>query len=243
MADIHTFVAQTRDKGAKGAARAVRRSGRVPAVIYGNKQDPELISLDGRDILRALHRGAFTSKLVDIDVGGKKTRVLPRDVQLDPVKDRPVHVDFLRIVGASRIRLMVPVVFTDDLKSPGLKKGGVLNVVRHEIEFQCRADSIPEKIIISLDGREIGDSIHISAVNLPDGITPVISNRDFTIATIAPPTTQEVDVKPTAAEGAAATAASPASGAAAPAAGDAKAAAPAAGAAKAAPAAKPTAKK
>ena len=195
MSDIHTIVAESRDKGAKGAARAVRRLGRVPAVIYGNKQEPELISVDSRDIMRALHRGAFTSKLVDIEIGGKKNRVLPRDVQLDPVKDRPVHVDFLRIVAASQIRLMVPVIFTDDLKSPGLKKGGVLNVVRHEIEFHCRADSIPERIVISLDGREIGDSIHISSVKLPDGIRPVINTRDFTIATVAPPTKAEVETK------------------------------------------------
>lgn len=228
MSDIQTIVAEPRERGGKGTARQYRRSGRVPAVIYGNKEEPVLITLAEREVLKEMHRGAFTSRIMDVDVSGKKTRVLPRDVQLDPVSDRPVHVDFLRIVGSSRLRLMIPVVFVDDIASPGLKRGGVLNVVRHEIEFHCRADSIPEKITVSLAGTEIGHSIHISAVQLPPGIKPVIANRDFTIATIAPPTKADETLP----------AAAAATAEAAPAAAEAKAAAPAAGAKQAAQPAK-----
>ena len=157
-------------------------------MIYGDKQEPALISIDERDVLRELHRGGFTSKLFDIDVGGSMTRVLPRDVQLHPVTDRPIHVDFMRVGQDAKIRVMVPVVFVNDLASPGLKKGGVLNVVRHEVEFYCGAGAIPDHITIDLTGREIGDSIHISSIALPEGVSPVISDRDFTVATVAPPT-------------------------------------------------------
>lgn len=241
MSESNIIAAEARDRAGKGTARAVRREGQVPAVIYGNKEEPTLISVKQRDLLKELHAGNFTSKLYDIELGGKKIRVLPRDVQLDPVTDRPIHADFLRIVGSSRLRLMIPVHFIDHGASAGLKKGGVLNVVRHEIEFFCRADSIPEEITVSLANTEIGDSIHISSVKLPDGVKPVIANRDFTVATIAPPTT---DAEPAAATAAAE--AAPAAAAKAPAAGGA-AKAPAAAAkapAAKAPAAKaPAAKK
>ena len=207
MSEVNVIVAEARDRAGKGTARAVRRTGRVPGVVYGNKEAPTLISLETKLLLRAMGRGSFTSKVFDLDVGGTKIRVLPRDVQLDPVTDRPLHVDFLRIAADSRIRVMVPTAFVDEGLSPGIKRGGVLNIVRHEIEFYCRADSIPANITISLAGTEIGHSIHISHIKLPDGVRPVIADRDFTVATVAAPTVVvEVESKPAeaAAEGAAA---------------------------------------
>lgn len=237
MRDIATIAVEARTRAGKGTARAARSSGRVPGVIYGDKQAPELISVEGRELLKELHKGSFFSRLFDLKVGTKTERVLARDVQLDPVSDRPIHVDFQRVGKDSRIRVFIPVIFRDHEQSPGLKLGGVLNIVRHEVEFYCRADNIPENISISLAGMEIGHSIHISAFKLPEGLKAVIQDRDFTVATVAPPTKAEEE-KPKAE---AAAEAAPAAGAAAPAAaGAAKpaagaAAAPAKGAAPAAP--------
>ncbi len=225
MRDVTTIAAEARARAGKGTARATRRTGRVPGVIYGEKQTPELISVESRELLKELNKGNFFSRLLNIEFGGKSERVLARDVQLDPVTDRPIHVDFQRVGKGSRIRIFIPVQFLEQDQSPGLKKGGVLNIVRHEVEFFCQPDSIPESISISLAGMEIGHSIHISAFELPGGIKPVIQDRDFTVATIAAPI-KEDEVKP-AAEAAAA-AAPAAGGAAAPAAAGAKAAAPAA---------------
>ncbi|WP_341702714.1 50S ribosomal protein L25/general stress protein Ctc [Ferrovibrio sp.] len=212
MRDVTTIAAEARSRAGKGTARATRLKGRVPGVIYGEKQTPELISIDGRDLLKELNKGNFFSRLFNVEFGGKAERVLARDVQLDPVSDRPIHVDFQRIGKGSRVRIFIPVHFLDQDQSPGIKKGGVLNIVRHEVEFFCQPDTIPESISISLAGMEIGHSIHISAFALPDGIKPVIQDRDFTVATIAAPTKE--DEKAVAAEAAAA----PAAGAAAPAA-------------------------
>lgn len=232
MRDVTTIAAEARARAGKGTARATRLNGRVPGVIYGEKQTPELISVESRELLKELNKGNFFSRLLNIEFGGKSERVLARDVQLDPVSDRPIHVDFQRVGKGSKIRIFIPVQFLEQDQSPGLKKGGVLNIVRHEVEFFCQPDNIPESISISLAGMEIGHSIHISAFALPDGIKPVIQDRDFTVATIAAPI-KEDEVKP-AAEAAAA--AAPAAGAAAaPAAAAGKAAAPAA--------AKPAAKK
>jgi large subunit ribosomal protein L25 len=228
MRDVTTIAAEARSRAGKGTARATRLKGRVPGVIYGEKQTPELISVDTRELLKELHKGSFFSRLFTIDIAGKTERVLARDVQLDPVSDRPIHVDFQRIGKDSKVRIFIPVHFLDQDQSPGIKKGGVLNIVRHEVEFFCQPDNIPEALSISLAGMEIGHSIHISAFELPQGIKPVIQDRDFTVATIAAPTKEEE-----AAPKAEAAAAAPAAGAAAPAA---KAAAPAA-------AAKPAAKK
>ena len=236
MRDVTTIAAEARARAGKGTARATRLNGRVPGVIYGEKQTPELISVESRELLKELHKGNFFSRLLNIECGGKSERVLARDVQLDPVSDRPIHVDFQRVGKGSKIRIFIPVHFTEQDQSPGLKKGGVLNIVRHEVEFFCQPDAIPESISISLAGMEIGHSIHISAFTLPNGIKPVIQDRDFTVATVAAPIKEE-EVKPTAE---AAAAAAPAAGAAAaPAAAAGKAAAPAA----AKPAAKPAAKK
>jgi len=227
MSEISTIVAEMRERAGKGTARAVRRQGRVPAVVYGDKQEPQLLSVELRNLMRELHRGSFTSKLFDIEVGGKKVRVLPRDVQVHPVTDRPVHVDFLRVAADARIRVMVPTSFVNEADSPGLKRGGVLNVVRHEIEFYCRADSIPATIVIDLAGRDIGDSIHISHIALPPGVAPVIADRDFTVATVSAPTVvKEPEVVAAAAavpaEGEAAAAPGGAAPGAAPAEGDKK---------------------
>jgi len=187
MSDTIALPAELRERVGKGAARAVRRAGRVPAVIYGDRKDPVTISLDPRDVDRELHSPGFFATLYDLEVGGKKHRVLPRDVQLDPVSDRTVHVDFLRVAQDTEVTVNVPVNFVNDEESPGLKRGGVLNIVRHEIEFSCRADAIPQQIEIDLTGLDIGDSVHISMIQLPEGVTPTITDRDFTVATVAAP--------------------------------------------------------
>ncbi|MCG8356522.1 MAG: 50S ribosomal protein L25/general stress protein Ctc [Kiloniellales bacterium] len=188
MADVHSLAAELKERAGKGAARAVRRGGRVPAVIYGAKKDPVMISLDPRDVSREVNSGGFFATLFDIQVGKSKERVLPRDLQLHPVTDQPLHIDFLRVSAATEVTVEVPCVFINEEESPGLKRGGVLNVVRYEVEVVCRADAIPQQIEIDLTGLEIGDGVHISNVNLPDGVSPSITDRDFTIATVAAPT-------------------------------------------------------
>lgn len=193
MSEMMTLKAEPRERVGKGSSRAVRRSGRVPAVIYGEKQDPQAITVAHVELMKLIHRGHFLSSALDVEVGGKAERVLPRDVQLHPVTDWPVHVDFLRIGAHSMLEIMVPVVFTNHEKSPGLKRGGVLNIVRHEVELMCPADNIPEDIIIDVAGFDIGDSIHISAVKLPAGVKPVIQDRDFTIATLVAPSSLKSD--------------------------------------------------
>jgi large subunit ribosomal protein L25 len=229
--------ATARPRGGKGAARQARREGKVPAVIYGDGQPPETIALDYNELWKQVLKGHFTSTVFEVDVEGKKNRVIPRDLQVDPVKDQPIHVDFLRIGKDGRIRVAVPVRFVNDALSPGLKRGGVLNIVRHDIEVTCPYDKIPAFFEVDLTGLEIGRSVHISAIKLPEGVTPTIKDRDFTVATIAGAVKQEEEVTAAAvpAEGAAA---APAEGAAA-APGAAKGAAPAAAGAKgaAAPAA------
>lgn len=188
MAEFTTIPAETRERAGKGPARAVRRAGRVPGVIYGARKDPLMISMDPRDLERELKTGGFLATVYDLTVGSDQERVLPRDVQFDPVSERPLHVDFLRVSGTTRVTVEIPVHFLNEEQSPGLERGGLLNVVRHAIEFQCRADAIPHSIDIDLSGLDIGDSVHISSVSLPDGVEPTITDRDFTIATIAAPT-------------------------------------------------------
>lgn len=188
MAETQVIPAEIRDRAGKGAARACRRAGRVPAVIYGDKKDPVLVSLEPRVLVKHLKTGSFFSTLFDVEAEGTRHHVLARDVQFHPVSDKPLHVDFLRVSDRTRINVDVPVHFINDEESPGLRRGGVLNVVRHEIEVICQAGSIPEEIVIDLTGLDIGDSVHISHVALPGGVTPTITDRDFTIATIAAPT-------------------------------------------------------
>lgn len=188
MVEITSIAAEARPNAGKGPARALRRAGRVPGVIYGAKKSPVMISLDPRDIWRALKSGSFLATVYDVQVDGKTERVLPRDIQFHPVSDDPTHVDFLRVSAATSVTVHVPVHFLNEEAAPGLKRGGLLNVVRHDIEMICRADAIPPHIEVDLAGLEIGDSVHISMVTLPDGVTPTITDRDFTIATIAAPT-------------------------------------------------------
>jgi large subunit ribosomal protein L25 len=187
MAEASEWKAEARDRVGKGAARQLRREDKIPAVIYGDKQTPVTIALNHREASRRLHAGGFLTHVVTLDIDGQKHRVIPRDYQLDPVRDQLVHVDFLRVSATSKITVEVPVHFLNPEASPGIKRGGVLNIVRHEVELTCPADAIPEYLEVDLTGREIGDSIHISAVNLPADAVPTIKERDFTIATIAAP--------------------------------------------------------
>ena len=204
MSELHQLTAQMRDRVGKGAARATRREERVPGVIYGDKKSPILISLEPKELDREIHKSGFFATLYDIKVGKGTERVIPRDLQLHPVTDRPLHVDFLRVSATSRINVFVPVIFENEAQSPGIKRGGVLNIVRHEIEVLCAPDAMPHEIRIDLTGTQIGDSIHISSVALPANVTTTITERDFTIATIAAPSVQREVAEP-AAEPAAAT--------------------------------------
>lgn len=192
MAEHIALNAEARSQVGKGAARATRRQGRIPAVIYGDSKDPLTISLDPRELNRELAKPGFFATLIDISVDGSNNLVLCRDLQLHPVTDQPQHADFLRVTDRTRINVDIPVAFENEEDCPGLRAGGVLNIVRHTIEFNCRAGAIPSEILVNLANHEIGDSIHISEVKLPDGVTPVIDDRDFTIATIAAPTVVEV---------------------------------------------------
>jgi large subunit ribosomal protein L25 len=185
MSETNELTAEMRDGVGKGASRAVRRQGKVPAVIYGDKQPPIPIALPAKEVTRRLHAGGFLTHIATIDVGGEKHRVIPKDYQLDPVRDQLMHVDFLRVAEGARLTLEVPVHFINEAASPGIKRGGALNVVRHAIELYVPADAIPEEIVVDLTGLDIGDSVHISAVTLPEGVSPTITDRDFTIATIA----------------------------------------------------------
>ncbi|KUO49595.1 MAG: 50S ribosomal protein L25 [Sphingomonadales bacterium BRH_c3] len=187
MSDALTLPAEARERAGKGASRALRRDGRVPAVIYGGKEEPVMIHVEAKELARQLGTGHFMNSIVEIDLGGKRIRTLPKDVALHPVTDRPEHADFLRMTKGGKIEVSVPVVFTNEEASPGLKKGGVLNVVRHEIELICENDKIPGEIVIDVTGKEVGDSIHISEVNLPEGSESAITDRDFTIATLVAP--------------------------------------------------------
>lgn len=207
MSENLKLAAEMRERAGKGASRAVRRTGRVPAVIYGAGETATPIHVEEKLLVRQLSSGHFMNSVVEISVdGGKAVRTLPRDVQFHPVTDRPIHVDFLRLTGNSVITVEVPVHFTDEDKSPGMKRGAVLNIVRHELQLDCPSNAIPDQIDISLDGRDVGDSIHISAVTLPDGVTSHIHDRDFTIATLVAPSAlkSETDAAETAAEDAAA---------------------------------------
>jgi large subunit ribosomal protein L25 len=201
MSEQLTLPAEARDRAGKGASRHLRRDGRVPAVIYGDKQDALSIHVEEKLLTKMLHTGHFMNSVVMIDLGGKPNRTLPKDVQFHPVSSRPIHVDFLRIGEHAQVHVNVPVRFDNEEASPGLKRGGVLNVVQHELELVCDAASIPNEIHIPLDGLEIGDSIHISQVKLPEGTKPVIEDRDFTVATIVAPSAMKAEEEETAAEG------------------------------------------
>lgn len=193
MSEQLTLTAETRDRAGKGASRALRNSGRVPAVIYGANQEPLSIHVEEKLLAKMLSTGHFMNSVVMIDAAGQTTRTLPKDVQFHPVTSRPVHVDFLRISEHSKVTVNVPVRFTDEEASPGIKRGAVLNIVRHDLELACDAAEIPDDIEISLKGLDVGDSIHISNVTLPKGVESTITDRDFTIATIVAPSALKSD--------------------------------------------------
>jgi large subunit ribosomal protein L25 len=188
MADIATMAAERRGEGGKGTARAARRAGRVPAVIYGNKEEPVMVTIERRMLDRMLQDPNFFIHMIDLEIDGQKHRVLPRDTQFHPVTDVPLHVDFLRYDANRKLNVEVPVTFENEEESPGLRTGGVLNVVRHAVEVICTADRIPDGFTIDLTGLDVGDSVHGSAITLPEGVEFAIDDRDFTIATIAAPT-------------------------------------------------------
>ncbi|MFQ5985438.1 MAG: 50S ribosomal protein L25/general stress protein Ctc [Alphaproteobacteria bacterium] len=191
MSEVGTITAEARDRAGKGAARALRRGGQIPGVIYGDKKEPVHISVNERSLNRELHKPGFFRRLYDITVNGETVRVLPREIQSHPVTDRPLHADFLRVTAASKLRLFIAVVFENEDLSPGLKRGGVLNIVRREIEVFCPATAIPETIHVDLTGLDIGDSVHFSHLSLPEGVAPAIADRDFTVASVAAPTVME----------------------------------------------------
>jgi large subunit ribosomal protein L25 len=184
MPEITSLNAEPLGRLGKGAARATRRAGRVPAIIYGDGKDPVAVSLEPRELGRVISKPGFLATLVDVAVDGTTHRALPRDVQYHPVTDAPLHVDFMRVGAGARVTVTVPVNFINQERSPGLRRGGILNIVRHGIEVRCNVDAIPERLVVSLDGLDLGDSIHIHAVTLPEGVQPVTTERDFTIATI-----------------------------------------------------------
>lgn len=191
--ETYELKAEARERVGKGSSRELRRNGLIPAVIYGDKQAPISIALSTNEVTKRIHAGGFMTTVASIVLNGEKISVLPKDYQLDPVRDFTMHVDFLRVTADSQVTVEVPVHFINEEKS-GIKIGGVLNIVRHTVEMECPANDIPEFITVDLDGFQIGDSIHISAVKLPKGATPTITDRDFTIATIVAPaggTTEE----------------------------------------------------
>ena len=194
MIDAISISAEARDRAGKGVARAHRRAGRVPAVIYGNKQDTTMISLEGREVEKLIQSPQFFTQIFEVGVDGEKHQVLARDLQLHPVTDRALHIDFMRFNENTRIVLSIPVVFENEEDSPGLKRGGVLNIVRREVELLCSPLNIPGELTFKLDGLEIGDSIHIGAIDLPEGVTAT-TDRDFTVATIAAPTVMPSDAE------------------------------------------------
>lgn len=187
MSDQLTLAAETRDRAGKGASRHLRREGRVPAVIYGDNKEPVSIHVNERELMKALNTGHFMNSVVMIEGTGAAIRTLPKDVQLHPVTDRPLHVDFFRIGEHSTVHVNVPLHFVDEELSPGLKRGGVLSIVRHEIELIVDAALIPDQIVVSMKGFDVGESVHISSVALPTGAKLAIEDRDFTVATITAP--------------------------------------------------------
>ena len=201
MSEQLTLPAEARDRAGKGASRALRREGRVPAVVYGEKKEPLSIHVEEKLLTRMLSTGHFMNSVIMIDYEGKPQRTLPKAVDFHPVTSRPIHVDFLRISEHTKVHVAVPVRFDNEEASPGLKRGGVLNVVQHELELVCDAAHIPNEIHISLDGLDLGDSVHIGEVNLPEGVLPANQDEDFTVATIVAPSAMKAEEEETAPAG------------------------------------------
>ncbi len=188
MANFTTIVAEARERAGKGAARATRRAGMVPAVIYGAKQEPTLIQLDPKLVVKELQRGGWRSRLYEVQFGAEPTRALIREVQFHPVTDRPIHVDFQRLAAGQKIRVAVVVHFSNEAISPGLKKGGVLNVVRHTVEVMADPESVPDAFTADLGALDINDNVRFSDLVGTENVAPIITGRDFVIATVAAPT-------------------------------------------------------
>ena len=201
MSEQLTLPAETRDRAGKGASRALRREGRVPAVVYGQNSEPLSIHVEEKLLSKMLSTGHFMNSVVMIDFQGKPHRTLPKAVDFHPVTSRPIHVDFLRIGEHTKVHVASPMRFDNEEASPGLKRGGVLNVVSHELELVCDAASIPNEIHIALDGLDIGDSVHISQVKLPEGVLPANQDEDFTVATIVAPSAMKAEEEETAPAG------------------------------------------
>ena len=195
MSEQLTLPAEARERAGKGASRALRREGRVPAVIYGEKKEPVSVHVEEKLLVKMMSNGHFMNSVVMVEVGGKPNRTLPKDVQFHPVTSRPIHVDFVRIGEHAQVHVNVPVRFVDEDDAPGLKRGGVLNVVRHELELVCDAARIPGEIVISLAGLDIGDAVHISHVDLPEGSKSAIDDRDFTVATVVAPSAMKAEAE------------------------------------------------
>jgi len=206
MRESYELAGTRRERVGKGAARALRREAKLPAVIYGDKKDPISVALPYKEVNLLIHGGGFTATVGVINVDGKKHQVIAKDYQLDPVRDFPMHVDFLRVSKDDTLTVNIPVHFLNEDTAPGLKEGGVLNVVRHEVELNCPADAIPEFLELDLGSAELGDTLNISSIKLPDGAEPTITDRDFVIATIAAPAAlksdeeEEADAEETSAE-------------------------------------------
>ena len=197
MAETITFAAERRETAGTGPARALRRAGKIPAIVYGGHEKPLQVALTFKEVKRQVTTNArFFSSVVELDLDGEKVRVLPREAQLHPVTDDPLHVDFMRAEAGALVTVGVPVRFINEQQAPGLKRGGVLNVVRREVELLCPADRIPAEIVADLSGLDINESLHISAVQLPEGVRPTITDRDFTIASIKPPSTEVEEPTP-----------------------------------------------
>jgi large subunit ribosomal protein L25 len=195
MAEMVEFKAEPKSATGSTAARQMRKKDSIPAIIYGGDKPTEMVTLERKALWKQVSSGYFNSTVYMLDIGGRKERVIPREVQLDPVRDFLLHVDFLRVGKGSRIDVEVPVHFVGEDVSPGMKRGGALNVVRHEIELNCPADAIPEAIEVSIAGLDIGDGVHISSITLPDNVHPTIADRDFTIATITMSSGMQADVE------------------------------------------------
>ncbi len=189
MAGITSFKAEARERTGKGGARALRRAGKIPAIIYGGGEEPTKVAVPVKDLKREISTNPrFFASVVELELDGKVLHVLPRDAQLHPVSESPLHIDFVRAEGGARVTVAIQVRYVNEPASPGLKRGGVLNIVRRDVELVCPANAIPPALVVDLTGFDIGESIHISHVKLPEGVRPTITDRDFTLASIVPPT-------------------------------------------------------
>ena len=200
---MNNLKALKREISSSGSNNKLRSEGLIPAILYGGKEANKNISIEKKDINNLIHSDTFLSKVLELDIDGKKENVIPRDVAFNFVSEEPIHIDFMRIVSGKKIILEIPVKFINHPDSPGLKRGGVLNIVRRKVELRCPAENIPDEIIIDLSGTDIGTSIKISSVKLPENVIPTITDRDFVIATVASPTVMKEPEKPAEGEAAA----------------------------------------